>query len=549
MSKRIWIIVPFFVYGLACFGQPKVLPTQQAAIEQLFADWYSLSSPGCQVAVFQQGRVIYQKSFGMADLERQIPIGPSTVFSIESISKQFTAACIFLLEDQGKLRLSDPLSQYFPELPAYAAHIQLSDLIYHTSGLRDFFKLAHLTGLTDSSDFLNQQEVFELIARQKTLNFSSGTQYLYNNSGYFLLANLVERVSGQSLRLFAQTNIFQPLGMGDTFFNDGSAPEIADRAWGYEATPSGWKKSDALMAIVGDGGLMTTVRDLAKWDANFYHNQLKISSFKDKMCQAGRLRNGELLAYGAGLDLITLNGHSVVGHSGAYKGYRSAYFQFPDQQFSIVVLGNANTLEPRRMAEQVADILLIGAKPPIAKPYYASGPSLVNEKLLGMYEIGNGDLVHIYLKNKQLIADIIGQVELLLIPQTESDFAVKGTDLTFTFPVDMDGNVRHLVYGLNERKCVARRLPAPQRFSDAVLKEYEGAYFNEELNVRYLIFADHGQLYLRIGDQPKIPISLVGIDKMVMPDCTATFQRDQEGSVAAFSVQAGEVRGICFTKK
>jgi CubicO group peptidase (beta-lactamase class C family) len=219
---------------------------------------------------------VYANGYGLADLEHDVKITPSTVFYIGSVSKQFVTFCILLLEEQGKLNLDDPIQKYFPDFPVYESPLTIRHFIHHTSGVRDYLTLMDLKGRS-YLDHITVDEVYELIKRQSTLNFKPGEQYLYSNSCYFMLALIVEKVSGEPIRKFAATNIFEPLGMNHTQFYDDNTNIIKNRAFSYakdETKKVGFDNLIMRFDLVGSGGVYSTIEDLYLWDQNFYHNKL-----------------------------------------------------------------------------------------------------------------------------------------------------------------------------------------------------------------------------------------------------------------------------------
>ena len=329
-------------------------------VDALFAEWDRPDSPGCALAVIRDGQVVYARGYGLADLEHDVPITPQTVFYIGSTSKQFVAACVLLLEEQGKLSLDDDLRRFVPEFPQYDRPITLRHLIHHTSGIRDYLTLWSLTGRSYLDD-LPEQAVLDLICRQKELNFSPGEKFLYSNSCYFLLAVVVERASGKSLREFAQEQIFEPLGMNHSHFHDDNQHLIKNRAFGYLRREDG-TFGNLIMRfdLVGSGGLYTTVEDLARWDRNFYDNRLGRSGpqFIERMLQNGRLHNGEEVDYAFALRHGTYRGAKTVSHGGALGGYRAQLLRFPEHRLSVAILSNLASFNPTAMARKVADLYL-----------------------------------------------------------------------------------------------------------------------------------------------------------------------------------------------
>ncbi len=328
-------------------------------VDRLFALWDKPDSPGCALAIIKDGRLIYKKGYGMANLELNVPITPQTVFYIGSCSKQFLAFCIALLAQQKKLSFDDDIRKYLPEMPDYGNPITINHLIHHTSGLRDYLSLEEIAGIP--LGFYHQQKALKLIARQRALNFRPGEEYLYSNSGYLLLAEILTRVSGQSLASFAREKIFKPLMMKNSHFHDDYTKLIKNRASGYLPDTEGkdkFKNFISTFDCVGSGGLYTSVEDLFLWDQNFYHHQVGDPDLIQMMQKPGSLNNGQKLNYGFGLYLGIYRGLKTVGHSGALGGYRAAMIRFPEEKFSVICLSNLSSFKPMKLCLQIADIYL-----------------------------------------------------------------------------------------------------------------------------------------------------------------------------------------------
>ncbi len=279
MSSRRLVLIGVFA-GFLLPGITAAVPQQQdnPAVDQLFADLSKPGSPGCAVGVYRDGKIIYAKGYGLANLEENVPITPETVFDIASVSKQFTAASILLLQKQGKLRLDDDVRKYIPELPDYAAHgagkITIRHLISHTSGLRDYVSLFTLAGINNDS-VTTDNDALGIILRQKGLNFPPGSAWQYSNSGYFLLSLIVQRVSGKTLKDFAAEQIFQPLGMVHSQYRNDHTSLIPHRALAYDRGENGsYKLSVSYAETTGDGMVHTSIEDLQKWDESFYSEQV-----------------------------------------------------------------------------------------------------------------------------------------------------------------------------------------------------------------------------------------------------------------------------------
>ncbi len=369
---------------------PQDSPSLTARVDSLFAAWDKRDTPGCALAVVQDGKIIYKRGYGMANLEYGIRNTPATIFHVASVSKQFTAFAIHLLAQEGKLSLDDDARKYLPELHDFGKTITIRHLLHHTSGLRDQWDLLRLAGWR-MADVITEQDILGLVWRQRELNFDPGTEYLYCNTGYTLLGQIVERVSGKSLREFTQERIFQPLGMKHTHFHDDYRMLVKNRAYSYEPkSGGGYQRSVLSFSNVGATSLFTTVEDLARWDQNFYKGRVGGQAVLAAMQQKGHLNNGAELDYASGLVLGDYRGLKVVEHNGADAGYRADLLRFPDQKFSIIVLANTAEFDSSDMARKVADIYLQDRLKPVpesiqapsaAEPSEAAPPVLTPEQM------------------------------------------------------------------------------------------------------------------------------------------------------------------------
>jgi CubicO group peptidase (beta-lactamase class C family) len=329
-------------------------------VDELFLEWDKPDVPGCALVIIQDGEIVYERGYGCADLEHNIPITPEIVFDIASTSKQFTATCIALLARLGKLSLDDAIQKHIPEMPEHAHPITIRHLIHHTSGLRDYLTLMDLAGMRYENEYPDEQ-VIDLICRQKELNFQPGDEHLYSNTGYLLIGEIVKRASGKTLRLFADEWIFTPLGMKKTHFHDDFTEIVKDRAVGYSAKKDGGFRIDmSIFDVVGDGCVYTTVEDLYLWDQNFYHNIIGNygQDLIAEISTPGKLNNGIIVDYAFGLDLGKYRGLDLISHAGDWAGYRSEMLRFPEQKFSVILLANFSEINPTGLAKRIADIYL-----------------------------------------------------------------------------------------------------------------------------------------------------------------------------------------------
>ncbi len=350
--KVLWGLVVFLLFLSTVWSDE--LSTR---IDDLFSHWDRNDSPGCALAVVKDGKIIHKRGYGMANLELGVPISSESVFYIGSVSKQFVAMCITLLADRGLVSLDDDIRKYFPEMPDYGTPVTIRHLIHHTGGIRDYLELESIAGIPFG--YYHERDVVNLISRQKELNFVPGEEYTYSNSGYFLLGVIVERASGESLREFADKNIFKSLGMKNSRFHDDFEELIPRRAAGYFDVGKGsYRNFISAFDCVGSGGLFTSVEDLFLWDQNFIHNRVGGKKLIELMHTRGTLNDGKKLDYAFGLEIGTYRGLEIVEHGGSLGGYRAEFLRFPAQRFSVIILSNLATVVPSRLARQVADLYL-----------------------------------------------------------------------------------------------------------------------------------------------------------------------------------------------
>jgi CubicO group peptidase (beta-lactamase class C family) len=330
-----------------------------AAVDEIFADVAKPGSPGCALAVARNGKTIYEKGYGLANIEENVAITPQTVFDIGSTSKQFTAASILLLEKQGKLSVNDDIRKYVPEISDYGHKITILHLLNHTSGLRDYLTLFELAGINTDS-VTTDEDALAIIANQKSLNFEPGSEWLYSNSGFFLLSVIVKRVSGKTLAAFAAENIFTPLEMKNTVYRDDHTQVVPNRALAYDAKEKegGYSLNVSYFEQTGDGAVHTSVGDLLKWDENFYSGEIGGKEFLAELQEPGKLNSGQTLNYAKGLMIEKYRGLPIVEHGGSWGGYRAQLLRFPEQHFSVVCLCNVGNAGPEKRARRVADIYL-----------------------------------------------------------------------------------------------------------------------------------------------------------------------------------------------
>lgn len=547
-------------------GPPTLPGSSGEQIDKLFAPWHRLDSPGFAVAVVREGALIYQRGYGMADFEHDVPITASSVFDIGSTSKQFTAVCVLMLANQGWLSLHDEVSKYYPETGIYSTPITIRHLLDHTSGIRDYLTLMVLAGLSTRNDYPDRL-IIDLITRQRELNFRPGDEQLYSNSGYFLLAGIVQMVSGQSLSAFAANNIFEPLGMNDTHFHDDLSLIVRNRVIGYYTRPDGTHGINmSFLRAVGDGGVFTTAGDLAKWDMNFYDNRLVGGEeLIAQMTRPGTLNNGSEIPYAHGLFTGSYKGLRTLSHSGGWTGYKAQMVRFPDQRFSVICLANFSSADPTRMALKVSDIFLADAFPTRKaadkggngkEDHGKSGEAVVAttvadlENKIGLYRDPRTNITgRVDFKDGKLIVEGAG-IRSELFPITAHRFrpvAIRGNvEVVFSSTPGVRPNMSIIIPGAETMvfEPVREALIEPADLSD-----FEGDYFSDELRVTYHISLQENRLMVTVGEQPfQIAAEPLLHDEFTARGGVLKFRRNQQNQVGGFTLNIGRISNIVFVR-
>ncbi|MEX0593697.1 MAG: serine hydrolase domain-containing protein [Balneolaceae bacterium] len=333
-------------------------PPGQERMDAVFSEFDRTSGPGCAVGVGSRGDLLFSSGYGMADLDYGIPISSQSRFFIASVSKQFAAASLWMLEQEALLDLDQDLREVLPELEHQPAPLTARQILHHTSGIRDLFDLLALADVGLDPHY-SVRQTLELIARQKELNFEPGSAYSYSNSAYFLVSILVERLTGRSLDEYAREHFFLPSGMASTHFHDDTGRIVPDRVSSYRPFRDGYGRfiRDNLDRT-GARGLVTTVEDLIRWEGNFYENRTSLDRFTEKMTTPGVLNDGEVLDYASGLRLGSYNGLETVSHGGNYMGFKTHFLRFPGEELAIAVLCNGSSISPSGYAYDVAELWL-----------------------------------------------------------------------------------------------------------------------------------------------------------------------------------------------
>lgn len=536
-------------FGGADLAGQALTEVQRRQVDSVFAPFDGTNRPGCSLAVGRFGTPVYLRGYGMSDLQHNLAITPESIFHVASVSKQFTAFAVGLLAEDGKLSLDDDVHRYIPELPDYGKRITLRHLIYHTSGIRDQWELLGLAGWRYPDDLFTQQDVLDIVTRQQRLNFDPGDQYLYSNSGYSLLAMIVERVSGQSLRQFAEERMFRPLGMSRTEVHDDHARIVVDRTSAYERGEGGaWKISIPDFDTHGATSLFTTAADLIKWMHNYDVGTIgKAGLIRDAQTSA-RLNHGKDIGYGFGLSIERYRGVRAIGHGGADAGYRADVVRFPEQGLEVAALCNFAEATPNRYTRAVADIVLgnkLGPREEAAP--VPSGITLSDAQLdllTGVYRSPGIDQAWLLERKDGKLR--LANFDLVLEPIDARRFTAGGIVVEFAGPAGEPATGAKLRFGsqvFDSMARVPRFAPSPDE-----LAAFAGAYWSDELEIWYRVERSDSGLVLR---RPKFPARRMrpAFTDAFLAAGTGTLRFTRtDGRIDGFLVTGGRVRGVAFRR-
>ena len=552
-------VLAAFTLTLQANGIEQSSESVAAGVDKLFADWNSTNSPGFSVAVSRNGKLEYERGYGMANLELGVPITPASVLHVASISKQFTAMCILILAERGKLSLDDEARKYVPELPEYGTPLTIRHLLSQTSGLRDAFLLLGVAAPREDGGSVNDA-IVKMLARQHGLNFNSGTEFQYNNANYALLAIIVRRVSGQSLRVFSDENIFKPLGMTHTHVHDDPTMLVPNRASGYHQDSDGFHVAPHadLGRLVGTTALFTTARDLLLWEQNFAEPRVGKRALLAEMQKPAIATDwGDGSFYGFGLSIGEYRGLRMIGHGGGDPGYGAYVARFPDQGLAVAVLGNLDNVNPITLVRGVADVFLVNSLQASSETNATKSPAKVSlsaEQLsskAGLYRDPTTGIVgRFFVRDGKLMASAgTGEENFVeLLPLDANRFALPGTTVVVEFVTAEGGAQEARETGVGPKTIVSRRLP-PFTPSSADVRGLAGNYTSSEIETTCTITAHDSDLLVTLpgrGDLLLRPVFVNAFAGAVLG--VAEFSRDPHGVASGFTIHTSGVRSLRFER-
>jgi len=535
--RRYVIAIAIALLGGGAAAQPQ-RPSVQPEVDKMLARWNS-STPGCVVGADVMGHSVVRSAYGMADLENDLPMTLDTILEVGSVSKQFTAAAVLLLARDGRLSLEDPVRKYIPELPDFGSPITIRHLLQHTSGLRDWGSLTAIAGWPRGSRVHTHAHVLALVGAQRELNFAPGTRWSYSNTGYNLAAILVSRVSGMSFADFTKARIFDPLGMKDTSWRDDYTRIVKRRAIAYAERQGTFAMSMPFENVHGNGGLLTTVADLLKWNQNFARPIVGDAGFVAEMERRTKFNDGREHEYALGLYVDTYRGRREIDHSGGTAGYVAHLARYPDHQVSVAVMCNVGTANPTASAKAIADLFL-PAPPASASPVSQPVAGDESAKFTGLYRsLTPAGTITIGTQQDRLTSTIAGPLTRVSATRFEG-----AGDLTFDF--NRPGQLR-VTDEFGTADVFDRVEPASP--DAAQLRELAGRYFSEEIGTTLNVTLEDARLVIRGRPDATIVLNPVFRDGFTSGLGWMIFQRDSVGRVVGVNVSGDRVWNLRFTRQ
>jgi len=518
----------------------KVVAGADRAFEK-FTKAYVAPAPGCAAAVSLNGEVVFEKAFGLAELEHNVPNTPQTIFESGSVAKQFTAASLVLLQQDGKLSIDDPVRKYIPELPDYGVPLTIRHLLNHTSGLRDWGTVMSLTGAGRGDRVITQDLALDVITHQRALDFTPGSEYSYSNSGYNLAAIIVERVSKQKFAAFVEERLFKPIGMKNSSWRDDYQRVVPGRAQAYSRQGNGpWRLNMPFMNVYGNGGMLTTVGDWMKWNAMLDSQSLG-APLVNALETRGMLNDGRKIVYALGLEVDTYKGMKDVSHGGATAGYQTFLARYSDHKVSVGVMCNGTSPSAGGMAASITDEIF-GPFPETAK----TEPAKVSEDELKKF-VGVWRNEKTHLPARFVVENGMPRWSgARLVPVGGGQFTAGGNELKFT--LDKDGQpVSAEVVDSNRE--VRRFIPEKEWTPTAAdVASFKGDWFSEEAGATFTIAVDADKLFLKQRPSTNLQMQPLYKDHFNVEGYVVWFTRDKNGNVDRMHVGTSRMRDMPFVR-
>lgn len=522
----------------------------QANIDPIFKGYTQAGSPGVAALIVKDGEVIFKKGYGLANLEHDIPITPTTVFDIASVSKQFTGFAISTLIQQGKILPGDDIHKYLPWVPQFAQPITVGNLIHHTSGLRDWPEALHAAGWRWDEAFA-WEDIMRMVKKQHDLDFVPGSQYQYSNTGYNLLAAIVEKLTGKTLADWLNENLFKPLGMNSTQVLVDYSKVVKNLAGAYYNDGTVYHKSNDELTAFGSSSIFTSVEDLSKWVIRLQKGLDEKDPVFLRMTETGKLNNGKSITYAYGLSVTNTDGVKNISHDGGWAGFATIISNYPDERLSIILLSNAGGFDPYGYANAVAKLFLknqpkaaqsredLSAKPTV------NVDTMILRKYAGSYQLGPNWFVTLTLENGKLMTQANGEDKFPTEMKSDTVLWVPGyrASMTFLQITDKAGALKY-------KGKVSPRI-TPFKVDPSKFGQYTGTYYSKELETTYRITLENGKLvahHMRLGDF-NLDANIVSPETFSSSNGSLKFFKDKNNNIAGFNLSGGRIRNIVFDRQ
>ncbi|MDC6388982.1 serine hydrolase [Maribacter sp. PR1] len=516
---------------------------------------YNETEPGVAIGLVQKNELIYEKYFGMANLDYEIPIHKGTSFHVASVSKQFTAFAILLLEDEGKLSLEDDIRIYLPEMHKFEPKITISHLLNHTSGLKDKYNLLRLSGWT-LNDVITNEQVLELIFNQESLNFKPNEKHMYSNANYALLAEIVARVSKMSFAEFTHQRIFEPLQMEDSKFVDQEGQVVKNKSLSYYKVDSIYVEDLFNNFSVGATNLNTTITDLSKWAINYDTKKVGSEAIFNKMQTLKHLNNGETYGYANGLFINTYEGFKRIEHSGQDASYQAYLATFPELNLSVIFTNINGEINGARMVYDIMDICLeqyVGneaTKKPTEEKLTHQKPISKTPAELRRYEGHYWDEGDSYSREIKVENDTLRFITkngtTTLVPVDEHAFEL---DIDDYVGISFANN--QMIITLDDGYQIYTEKYVPAHYTATTLEEFTGRYYSSELNAYYSFYIEEDQLIAKHTRLGNFPLKAIKNDYFIGNKGSflkVVIVRNSSNDVRGFEVSSSRAKNVLFTK-
>lgn len=549
-------LLPALLLFLAIQANAQLSERQSQKIDSLFLEWNKPNHPGGAIGIMQDGKTLFSHAYGLASMEYLVPNTAGTIFNTGSVSKQFTAMGIMVLHQQGKLSVDDEIRIYLPELPDFGEKITIRHMLHHTSGLRSLHAMLELAGWR-GDDSRTNEDLNRFMLNQRDLNFKPGDEYNYCNTGYMLLVNIIEKVSGEKFPAWMKHTVFEPLGLTNTYVEDNYSRIAANNATSYyQVEANEFERAVEYWGYVGSGNMHSTTDDLLRWLRNFQDPQPGWEAHFQMMQTVDKLNNGEENSYAFGVVIENINGHRSVGHGGSIGGFRANIITYPDEELSIAILTNFSSAPSGLKLNAISEFLLGEAveEEPVEVRDPVKTIKLSNKKLAdyeGSYWHSKENIARkIYLKNDTLRYYRSASSENSIVPVGKDEFQMVDVSDVVSIQFQLKGQDRNMIVTVGDGQPGIFNGFDPTEPSKEELESYNGEFYSPELETTYKILLKNDSLFYhhaRHGDH-EMKVLKKDVLEGEWPLSISKYKRNAEGQVTGIRVSNGRVKNLWFEK-